>query len=293
MNKGGEADPARRLRFTAIDPLPRLFLNISVGILLTLVPTMLPGAPPTNAAPNVVAEGGARTALQAAARSGRYLFLFFHGDPATGLRSFFGRNKSADLNAIFLSAASKATESADAVSVNIGDAAEQDIVQKYDVSRSPMPMVLVVAPNGAITGGFPGNFTEQQILNAITTPAMEKCLKAVQSRKIAFICLQNSGTRSNEAAMKGVRDLAADPRYTNAIEIVKVDPADAGEAKLLAQFRIDPAVKEATTVFLAPPGVPIATYQGATSKEGLIAKLSSSVTGCAGGCGPNGCGPAK
>ena len=48
-----------------------------------------------------------------------------------------------------------------------------------------MPLVLVFAPNGAITGGLVGpQVTEEALQNAIASPCMQKCLKALQEGKL-------------------------------------------------------------------------------------------------------------
>jgi len=92
--------------------------------------------------------------------------------------------------------------------------------------------------------------------------------------------------------MQGVRDFKADSRFAPATEIVMLDPADAAEAEFLNDLQLDPKNKEAATVFLAPPGVPIAIYEGATSKDELVATLHKASSACGpGGCGPGGCGP--
>ena len=52
------------------------------------------------------------------------------------------------------------------IAVNITDALEKAIVAKFDLSGDPMPLVLTIAPDGAITGGFPTKFEEQQLLDA-------------------------------------------------------------------------------------------------------------------------------
>ena len=107
-----------------------------------------------------------------------------------------------------------------------------------------------------------------------------------------FVCVQNDKTKSNDAAMQGVRDFKADARFASATEIVMLDPADSAEASFLADMKIDPKTEEAMTVFLAPPGSAIAEYKGATDKTELAATLQKASSGCAGGsCGPGGCGP--
>jgi hypothetical protein len=118
-------------------------------------------------------------------------------------------------------------------------------------------------------------------------------MKHLQDGKLVFVCVQNGKTKSNDAAMQGVRDFKADERFASATEIVMLDPTDSAEASFLADMKIDPKTEEAMTVFLVPPGSAIAQYKGATDKAELAAMLQKAGSGaCAGGsCGPGGCGP--
>jgi len=105
---------------------------------------------------------------------------------------------------------------------------------------------------------------------------------------------QNDKTKSNDAAMQGVREFKADVRFASATEIVMLDPTDATEASFLTDLKVSPDTAEATTVFIAPPGTAIGKFEGATNKDALVEVLSKANTGCGpGGCGPGGCGPKK
>jgi len=60
----------------------------------------------------------------------------------------------------------------------------------------------------------------------------------------------------------------------------------------LSDLEIDPATKTAVTVFLAPPGAPIAMLEGGTTKDQFLAELEKAGScGPGGACGPGGCGP--
>jgi hypothetical protein len=156
-----------------------------------------------------------------------------------------------------------------------------------------MPLVLAIAPNGAITGGFPTQFSEQNLLSAFATPATQQCIKLLQDGKLVFLCVQNDETGMNEEAMQGVKGFATDDRFRAATEIVSLDPSDEAEKPFLKDLQVDPATKTAVTIFLAPPGSPIAVYEGATSKDELVAALQKAGSGCCpgGSCGPGGCAP--
>jgi hypothetical protein len=187
----------------------------------------------------------------------------------------------------------KAADRADSVAINVAEPAEKKIVDKFQLDRAPMPLVLALAPNGAVTGGFPKKFEEKDLLDAFATPCCQRSMKALQDRKLVFVCVQNGKTQSNEAALKGVRDFRADARFGEATEIVMLDPADATEAAFLTDLKIDPKTSDAVTAFLAPPGMVVAEFKGTTNKEDLVTALQkASSNPCAGGsCGPGGCSP--
>ena len=192
-------------------------------------------------------------------------------------------------------AVKKAAGRAQSIHVCLTDPAEKGIVGKFGLDRAPMPLALAIAPNGAVMGGFPTKFTEQDLLGAFGTPCTEQCMKLLQQGKLVFLCVQNGNTRSGKEALKGIRDFKADERFSAATEIVMLDPADSAESPFLTDLKIDPKTTEAVTVFLAPPGAPIAEFKGATDKDALVATLEKAASGaCPGGsCGPNGCGPPK
>ena len=219
--------------------------------------------------------------IKRAAEDGKYAFIFFWSDDTEPTES---------MRKVFRSAAGKMADKAVPVEVNTGDPSEQAVVGRFAVSRAPMPLVLAVAPNGAITGGFPQTFEEPQLLGAFASPCEEKSLKALQDRRVVLVCVQNKSTELNEAALKGVQDYKADPNFGPSADIIMLDPADPSEAEFLKALQVAPQTKAAVTVCLIPPGNAVARLTGETRKETIVAALTSS-SGCGpGGCGPGGCG---
>ena len=68
-----------------------------------------------------------------------------------------------------------------------------------------MPLVLAVAPNGAITGGFPLKLTEQDVAGAFVSPGTAGCLKAMQARKLVLLCVLPAGETQIARRRAGVR----------------------------------------------------------------------------------------
>ena len=58
-------------------------------------------------------------------------------------------------------------------------------------------------------------------------------MKTMQDGNLVLLCVQNKSTTSNEEAMKGVKEFAADQRYASATKIVMLDPSDPRKSPFL------------------------------------------------------------
>lgn len=222
-------------------------------------------------------ENGTK-AIQNASKENQHLFIFFYKDM---------NEKTIQLQKIFDQTMQKLSGQSRSVKVKATDPAEKPIIDRFNLKRSPMPFVLVLAPNGAITGGFT-SFTEEQLMDSFTSVGAARCLKALQERKLVLLCLQNDQTVNNDAALQGVRDFKADQRFSNAAEIIMINPADKNEHRFLNQLSLGTHSNQALTVLISPPAEVIGTYQGPTTKDKMITDLQKASSGC---CGPGGCCP--
>jgi hypothetical protein len=243
--------------------------------------------PVTSPAPVAQDAGQGRAALQRAASANRYLFIFFWSEQNPQTNALWG---------LFESTTAKLADSVEKVAIQIGDPAEKPLVERYGASRAPMPLVLAIAPNGAVTKGLAGKFDEAQLRSALVSRCTEQSLKALQDRKLVLLCIQDQPPQQGQVLVpRGVAEFQADARYGQATEIVVLNPRDEAEAPFLRQLQIDPQTAGPQVVFLAPPGALIGKFPVTASKEQLLAKLAAAQSNpCAGGkCGPNGCGPKR
>ena len=222
----------------------------------------------------------AAVTINRAAKANKYIFIFFYqaeDEPTKAARKTFD------------AALGKLADRALSAVVNVTDPLERQVVVKYGLDRTPTPLVLALAPNGAVTRSFAGPLIESQLETAFVSPGMQKSLKALQDRKLVFICVQNGKTQHNAEATQSVKEFAADAQYAKTTEIVTLDPADAAEESFLARLKVDPQTEEAVTVLMAPPGTIIGTYKGEIKKDGLVAAAKTAAKGCdpkSGCCAP-------
>jgi hypothetical protein len=248
-------------------------ITVALAFASVAAGTPTPSASP--ATPIAPAAGKGIAALRQAAEANQYLFVFFYEKDDDATRT---------ARKTFDEAVQKIIPATQSVAVDRSAPAEAELVAKFGVDRAPMPLVLAIAPVGAVTGGIKAaELTEARLRDAVASAGMQKCLKALQDKRLVLVCLQNGRTEANDAAMKGVNEFKADAQFAGMTEIVKVDPSDTKEIKLLAQLKADPQSKTAMTAFLAPPGVVVAKVDGPTTKDALVAALKQASASCAPG----------
>ncbi|HEY4760933.1 MAG TPA: hypothetical protein VIH42_10175 [Thermoguttaceae bacterium] len=243
------------------------------------------GSNSVQAAPGQLSQG--QEAMQNAAASNRYLFIFFWKE----------KNVSTDVAWYTIQAATpKIADWANSTAIQTIDPAEKQLVDRFGVSRAPMPLVLAIAPCGAVTKAFTGKLDENQLAAARVSPCAEICLKGLQDRKLVFLCVQNMAAQDGQAFVpQAVQDFQADEKYKNVTQVVLVNAVDQNEAGFLKDLQVDVHTPQPVSVLLAPPGSMIGKFEASATKQQIVDKLAAAQSGCCPGgkCGPNGCGPKK
>jgi len=235
------------------------------------------------AAQTVYAASPADTALRTAAKHQRYAFVtFYRPNDATSMKML----------AAVKSIEGKLADRADFVSVDMSNQANWTVISRYGANRSPMPLTIVVAPNGAVTAGYPTAINvDADFSGVFVSPGQAAVLKVMQESRIAVVCLQNEKTKYNSECTANANALRKDQRVGSVVTLVTIDPADPAEAKFMQQAKIDTNSPNARIVVFAAPGKVIGTFDGNTPPATISASLQRSLGGgCSGGqCGPGGC----
>ena len=158
-------------------------------------------------ASQVHAAGKGEAAHDQAAKDNKTVYLVFHRDW--------------DANAQAMAAAVKATADKHAgiatwTPVVVTDAAEKPLVDKYQVSRAPMPLTLVVHPNGAVTGVYQKPASEADLVQCLVSPKKAECMKALQNNQLVLLCLQPT---AQVVIPQGVQDFKADQHFAQRAQV--------------------------------------------------------------------------
>jgi hypothetical protein len=252
----------------------RLAIELSLAVMLGFgLTTDAKAAPPTEG--SAPTDSRAAAALETAANHDKYLFIFFFDKEDSNTIA---------MKDVFQKAMAKMTDRADSMAINIADAAEKPIVDKFRARGAPMPVVLAIAPTGAPTKAFPKQFDEAQLQQAFVSRCTAKCMRAIWDRHSILLCVQNDKTQSNEEAMQGVKAFKADPQYAKGTEIIVLDPADKEEQTFLKDLQVDPRTTKAVTLLVMPPGSPVARFTGALTKDEIETAVAKAKSSCGPGC---------
>ena len=225
----------------------------------------------------------AETAIQAAAKQNRYVIATFYKKNDAASTKMLAEAKK--LQAKYSSRASF-------VSADVGNAVHKELISQYGADRAPMPLTLVIAPNGAVTAGYP-NEIKTDLSDAFVSSGMADVLKVLQSGKLAAVCLQSSKTKNNKESLAAAEGLKSGAQFREALEIVKIDLSDSAEARLIQTCKVDANSENAQLVFIAPPGRIMGTFDGTATTELIAAALTKAFSGgtCGSGGGGGGCCP--
>lgn len=224
-------------------------------------------------------------AISAAAKQNRYVFVtFYRKDDAA----------SKKMQSAMKPVQAKLSHRANFVSVDVDDPVQQKVVSRYGADRSPVPLTLVIAPNGAVTAGYPKEIKKTEFSDAFVSNGMASVLKVLQGQKLAAVCVQGSRTKNNKKSLATAEELKAAPELGGSVEIIKIDPSDRTESKFMKMCQVDTRSTDAQLLVLAPPGKLVGKFASADTMDTIMTTLKSALGGggCGGGsCGPSGCGP--
>lgn len=203
-----------------------------------------------------------QSTLGQSAQSGKFTFVVFHRDSGEATRTFHQQVQT------------ELTSHADKTvltTARVDDPAERALVEKLGIARAPMPMAVVIAPNGAVTGLFPRAITSEQIAAAIVPPTMMQCMKELQNQKLVFVCL----TRTDRVDVpEGVRAVQQLPQFKDRISLVGMRLDDPAEARFYQQMKLNPnQVNGPYAVLIAPPGALIGHFDTQSSADQIAAAI--------------------
>ena len=203
-----------------------------------------------------------QTTLDNASQAGKFTFIVFHRDSGEGTRALYQQTQDG---------IAPHAEKSLLTTARVDDPAERAMVEKFGIGRAPMPMTVVVAPNGAVTGLYPRAVTGEQITAAIVPPTMMRCMKELQNQKLVFVCL----TRTDKIEVpQGVQVVQQLPQFKDRISLVGMRLDDPAEARFYQQMQLEPQrINGPHAVLIAPPGVLVGQFDSRATADQIAASI--------------------
>lgn len=240
-----------------------LLLSVAVGSVGTR--THAQNAARTAAAPAQLSQGEQQIATSS--KAGRFSFVLFY------------RTNDRLTQAAYqtLKAEVDKRKNMAILPVRLDNAAERGLIERFDATRAPMPSIVALAPNGAVSGVFSQQIKAEEIEGAIITPGYAQCVKAMQDNRIVLLCVQPA-TRG--FVPQGVQQFQADRLYRERTQVVNISATDPAEARFIQQLRLKSDATTPQVVFMAPPGVLLGTYDANVTHASLAEKLAAAGKCC-------------
>ncbi|NMC44722.1 MAG: hypothetical protein GYA46_12455 [candidate division Zixibacteria bacterium] len=180
------------------------------------------------------------------------------------------------------------------IEVNRADAANADFVAQYRLLAAPVPLVMVIAPNGALGGGMPtAQATPEMIAKLIPTPKKAEALKALQAGKAVFVTASRKGMAAESGVMSACA--AACGQMAGKSAAVQIDLDDPAEAPFIQELKLKPEAAQPTTVVINTQGQITGAFNGPVEVGNLVRAATKKAGGCCpgGASSSSGCGPTK
>ncbi len=165
------------------------------------------------------------------------------------------------------------------IEVDRGNPAEADFVTQYKLSSAPVPIILVAARTGTITGGaIAKQTTIEQLVKMIPSPKKTEVIKALSEGNAVLITASRKGMKTIDT-VNNICAMACQKIPGKSVQ-VKIDMDDPAESAFLAEMRVNLVSAEPVTMVANAQGQIAGVYSGAVQVADLVTAATKKVGGC-------------
>ncbi len=168
------------------------------------------------------------------------------------------------------------------VVVDRADPANADLVERLRVLGAPVPLLLVVAPNGVVAGGaLLSNATPEVLVRLIPTPKKADLLLALSHGAPVFVAFA-SDDQPERSAVFEVLNQAFD-RLDRKSATVVVNLKDDAEKAFLAEMKVDPKAEAPVVVVFNAKAQKTEVFRTVPTVDALVKAATKQASCCPGG----------
>jgi hypothetical protein len=232
-----------------------------------------------------LAQASPQQDLESAAKHEKVAFILVTDQGAAGV------DQARDL----IQQAMRQVKKSTLVELDRSSPSNAELVAKYRLAGSPVPLILVAARNGIVAGGIPAaQTTSEKLVGMVPSPKKADVLQALQGGKAVLISASRRGMATQSGANAACA--AACGQLADKCIMIQIDMDDPQEASFLTSMKVNLASTEPVTLVINAQGQVAGTYTGAADVASLVQAASKKVGGCCPSTvqgGAKSCGPTK
>ena len=178
------------------------------------------------------------------------------------------------------------TPNSTVVELNRSDPAQAAAVKGYRVAGAPVPLVMVIAPNGVAAGAsLVKKGALDRLMRLVPTPGKAAYLKVLSQRQTAIVVFSHAKMPQQSQAFAEVSKVVSAAQ--GKVNTVTVDVTAPSEQKFLKEWKVDPKATQPTIIVMNAKGLTLGRHNGAPTSTQLLETTKKKP--CCGNPGCSGC----
>lgn len=222
---------------------------------------------------NILAQG-TKAELEKAQKAGKSIYLVVTDKSAKGTDALI--KVAGDAN--------KKSKNTAVVKLDRDDKANTALISKYRLAGAPLPLVLVIAANGVVSGSIDyANATADKLISFLPTKTQTEVLLGFENGKAALIVCGKKNAKDKAAIEAECKNAATSLGGKTTQVFVDVENKD--EANFLALIK--PDMNKTTVLVFNGKGQYTGTLEATAKSKDLVASVNKKIGGCGSSCGTN------
>nr|NQU90319.1 hypothetical protein [Bacteroidota bacterium] len=171
------------------------------------------------------------------------------------------------------------------VELNRSNTSNSSLVKQFGVSTAPVPLLLVLAENGMLAGGFLfAQASADLLVKTVPSPKKAVVMETLRSGKTAFLVVSSKSMTGKSDIVNTCKQACIEMEQN--AKIIQIDLDDPKEKDFLASLKFNNNISKPQTFVINSKGQVTGKYTGEVNSQILVATAKKVVK--SGGCCPGG-----
>ena len=215
--------------------------------------------------------------IEAAKKSGKCIYLIVTDKNATGTDDLVKMAENAQ----------KTAKKTSIIKIDRDDKANESLINKYRLAGIPLPVVLVIAPNGVVSGSLTSKDASiEKLISYLPTSKQAEVLLGFENGKAALIICTKKNLKDKDI-LSAECDKAIKELGNKALKVI-IDVENKDEKNFLDLIK--PDLTKTTVLIFNGKGQYISTLETTAKSADIVAAINKKAGGCCPSGSKSGCG---